>query len=190
MTTTTDHLRGIIRDAVQELLRAEGAESMSIPMGSQQIVAGNPASLARMLGYSAPGTVRIPLIREGAAAPASQAAEAELPKIRQLTDAEIDDACFGIYHSEFGSDAKGYDRAIARAVLALAGAAPVEAASPWIKNTGVQPVANDVRVAVIHVDGDFGCDPADHFDWDIEDDGSDVAAYFVIPAAPAPGEAQ
>lgn len=59
-------------------------------------------------------------------------------------------------------------------------------AGEWIKNTGKKPVADDVRVAVSFVDGDFDCEPAERFDWGIEDDGSDIAAYFVIPPAPTP----
>lgn len=53
MTTNTEHLDGIIRDAITEKLRAMGnAESASIPMGDKRILIGPPSELARMLGYS------------------------------------------------------------------------------------------------------------------------------------------
>lgn len=54
MTTTPEHLRANLRDAADELLRAEHIESASIPMGDRLILIGPPASLGRMLGYSGP----------------------------------------------------------------------------------------------------------------------------------------
>jgi len=52
MTTSTEHLKGIIRDASEELLRAERIESASITMGDKLILVGKPAALGRMLGYA------------------------------------------------------------------------------------------------------------------------------------------
>lgn len=73
--------------------------------------------------------------------------------------------------------------------IAAAPAAPVAAAVPggWVKNTGVQPVADDVLVAAIFEDGFRDTGKASSFVWDIADgDPTNVAHYLVLPAAPAP----
>jgi hypothetical protein len=81
--------------------------------------------------------------------------------------------------------------ALCDAMLAAAPATPVAAAVPagWVKNTGVQPVADDVLIEVKFRHGGNTCtDCAGAWQWDVEhNDESDIMEWRL--AAPAPDEA-
>ncbi len=71
-------------------------------------------------------------------------------------------------------------------------AAPAAAPAPadgWKRNDGIQPVADDVLVAVIFMDGFRDTGKASSFIWEIDGVPLDITYYYVLPATPAP-EAQ